>query len=128
MYALVADVEAYPQFLPWCRSVEVHYRDADTVEASMELARGPLRKFLTTRNRMQPSEAIDIELVRGPFRRLEGRWRFDDEGSEGSRVSLEMQFDVANLLLRKTLGPLFGEISATLVEAFCRRAAAIHDS
>ena len=74
MYALAADVESYPDFLPWCSSAEIHFRDGEIVEASLELHRGGIRKRFRTRNSLQADEKIDISLVGGPFRQLEGGW------------------------------------------------------
>ena len=126
MFDLVADVESYPAFLPWCRAARVHSRDEREVEATLEIAKGPLHKSFTTRNTMWHASRIDIRLVRGPFRHLDGRWVFEDLGEAGSRVSLEMHFDVAGALLRRTLGPLFAEVANALVGAFCRRARAVY--
>jgi ribosome-associated toxin RatA of RatAB toxin-antitoxin module len=126
MFDLVADVAAYPAFLPWCRGAWVHSADARSMEATLEIAKGPLRKRFRTRNELHPSHCIEIRLVEGPFRRLEGRWQFDDLGEEGARVSLDMRFEVAGGLLARPLGPVFGEIANTLVDAFCRRARTVY--
>jgi ribosome-associated toxin RatA of RatAB toxin-antitoxin module len=126
MYALVADVAAYPQFLPWCRGATVHSADAASMEATLEIAKGPLRKSFRTRNTLHPTRRIEIRLVEGPFRELEGRWQFEDLGEEGARVSLDMRFEVAGGLLSRTLAPVFGEIANTLVDAFCRRARTVY--
>ena len=126
MYDLVADVGAYPRFLPWCRAATVHTANERGMEATLEIAKGPLRKRLRTRNVLSPNDRIEIRLVEGPFRRLEGCWRFEDLGDAGSRVSLEMRFEVAGGLLARTLGPVFGEIANTMVDAFCRRARAVY--
>jgi len=126
MYDLVLDVGAYPRFLPWCRSATVHEAGEQSMEATLEIAKGPLRKRFRTRNVLSPKRCIEIRLVEGPFRHLEGRWLFEDLGDAGSRVSLDMRFEVAGALLARTLGPVFGEIANTLVDAFCRRARAVY--
>ncbi len=122
MYALVADVEKYPGFLPWCRDARVREPGEDTVEASLEIGRGPIRKSFTTRNTMVPDSRIDIGLVDGPFKHLQGRWEFMTLDGAGSRIALNLEFELANALLRRTLGPVFSEIANTMVDAFCRRA------
>ena len=76
MYALVADVERYPAFLPWCAEATVHYRRGREVQASLQVARGPIRKSFTTLNRMISRQSIEIQLVDGPFKHLHGRWDF----------------------------------------------------
>ena len=122
MYHLVADIERYPQFLPWCRSARVHARTPTEVTASLEIARGPFRKRLTTRNRMVDSERIDIELVDGPFSHLNGHWTFRGVAPRTCEVGFEMRFEVANRTVARVLSPLFEEIARTMVDAFRRRA------
>lgn len=126
MFDLVADIESYPRFLPWCRGARVVPQGDGEVEATLEIAKGPLRKSFTTRNRLHPGRRIDLQLVQGPFRHLEGHWLFEDLGEAGSKVSLELEFDVGGALLRRTLGPVFSEIANTLVDAFCRRARSVY--
>jgi len=122
MFELVDDVEAYPQFLPWCAEASVHRRDAGRVTATLVLAKGRLRHALTTENRMQAGHSIRMELVEGPFRQLHGLWRFEPFGEQGCRVSLEMEFEFSSRVLALTLGPVFSQIANSLVEAFRRRA------
>ena len=128
MYYLVADVPSYPQFLPWCRSAEVQHSDADSVQASLVIAKGPLQKRFTTRNRLFAERRIEIALVDGPFRHLNGCWSFEDLGEHGARVTLDMDFEIAGSLLRRTLQPIFSEIANTMVDAFCQRAREIYGS
>src|SRR3569832_1831629 len=90
MYSLVNDVDAYPQFLPWCKSAQVLSRNDDEVRASLELARGGFEKSFTTCNRLQKNKMIEMRLVEGPFRRLEGYWRFEPLGEQACKVSLDM--------------------------------------
>jgi ribosome-associated toxin RatA of RatAB toxin-antitoxin module len=127
IYALVADVEAYPQFLPWCRSVTVHERDADgRVRATLEIARGPLRHAFTTENRLRQNRSIEMRLVSGPFRHLHGAWAFQALGERGVKVTLEMEFDFSNRVLAATLGPVFSDITRKLVDAFRDRAVEVY--
>ena len=126
MFGLVADVERYPRFLPWCRSATVHARTPTEVTASLEIARGPIRKSFTTRNRMAAPERIDIELVEGPFSHLDGRWSFDGTEAGGCRVELDMRFEISSRVLGRALAPVFEEIAGTMVDAFCRRARQVY--
>lgn len=122
MYELVADVERYPGFLPWCRSATVRQHSKEAVEASLEIGRGPIHKTFTTRNLLTPGVRIDMRLVDGPFKHLQGCWRFDELADAGCNVALDLEFELSNAVLRKTLGPVFREIADSLVDAFCRRA------
>ena len=126
MYELVADVLSYPQFLPWCREAHVQPADADSVQASLMIAKGPLHKRFTTRNRLFPAHRIEMALVDGPFRNLDGCWLFEDLGRDGARVTLSMDFEIAGSLLRRTLQPIFSEIANTMVDAFCQRARQVY--
>ena len=127
MFELVDDVSAYQDFLPWCSASRELKRTEDEVEASIELAKGSIKKSFTTLNRIQKNKMIEIRLVDGPFRHLEGFWRFDplDQG-RACKVSLDMEFEFANRLLDMTLGPVFNTVANTLVDAFVARAREIH--
>ena len=122
MFALVADIEKYPGFLPWCREARIRVPGEDTVEASLEIGRGPIRKTFTTRNVMTQGTRIDIGLIDGPFKYLQGCWKFLALDGDGCRIVLDLEYELSNAVLRHTLGPLFSEIANSLVDAFCRRA------
>lgn len=127
MYALVNDVRRYPEFLPWCRGARILAESDHQMRASLDLARGGLHKTFTTRNTLDAGRAITIELENGPFRHLEGRWHFEPLGQDGSKVSLDMEFEFAGALLDLMAGPVFHEICNSLVDAFTRRAHALYD-
>jgi ribosome-associated toxin RatA of RatAB toxin-antitoxin module len=126
MFSLVDDVESYPAFLPWCNGARVLERNDDEVKASIDISKGALRKTFTTCNRRQKNKMIEMRLVEGPFKKLEGFWRFDSVGDDGCKVSLDLQFEFSNPLMRATIGPVFSQIANTLVDSFCRRAEAVY--
>jgi ribosome-associated toxin RatA of RatAB toxin-antitoxin module len=126
MYALVNDIEAYPQFLPWCRSSLHLQPHDDEVRATIEMAKGGVHKSFTTSNRMQKHKMIDIRLLEGPFKRLEGYWRFEPLRADASKVSLDMEFEFSNQLLRMAVEPVFKQIANSLVDAFCKRAVELY--
>lgn len=126
MFRLVNDIESYPQFLPWCRTTRVLSRDEDEVRASIEIARGPVEKWFTTRNRLQQDKMIEIRLLDGPFRRLEGYWHFQDLGEDACKVTLNLEFEFSNPILRLAIGPVFSQIANSLVDSFCRRATDVY--
>ncbi|KTD04069.1 oligoketide cyclase/lipid transporter protein [Legionella geestiana] len=125
MYDLVNAIESYPDFLPYCSGSKVHHRDADEVQATLEISAAGFGKSFTTRNLLQPNKMIEIRLVDGPFSHLEGFWRFDAE-NEGCRVSFDLEFEFAGGFLSRLLGPVFEQVTDKMVDAFCDRAAAIH--
>lgn len=126
MYALVDDIASYADFLPWCRSATVHERRKDEVRASIEVARGPVQKSFTTLNRMQPDKMIEMRLVEGPFRHLEGFWRFDALSETASKVSLDMTFEFSSRAMNLAFGSVFSQIANSLVDAFCKRAEQVY--
>jgi len=126
MYDLVDDIESYPEFLPWCGSAQVLERTRDTVKASIEIARGAVHKTFTTLNRLQPGKMIEMRLVEGPFRRLEGFWRFDPLGEGGCKVRLDLEFEFAGRMMQMLIGPVFNQIANTLVDAFHQRAVEVY--
>ncbi len=126
MYALVDDIASYPKFLEWCRSATELERSEDEVTARLELARGALHKAFTTRNRMQRNKMVEMRLVEGPFRLLEGFWRFDALGERACKVSFDLEFEFSSRLVGVAAGPAFSQIANTMVDAFCKRAVEIY--
>lgn len=126
MFALVDDVEAYPDFLPWCKSAVVHSRDRNVVEATLELQRGELSKHFRTRNTASGQASIEMTLVEGPFRYLAGRWSFTQLGEVGSKVELDLDFEFASSVVDVLFGRFFEETCNSLVDAFTRRADAVY--
>ncbi len=122
MYVLVDNIEAYPEFLPWCAAAEVHKRSGDIVEATLEIRRAGVHKSFMTRNRVRANERIDIALVRGPFRQLAGGWRFEALDERACKVSLQLEFDFEHTIASLFFGRVFEQISTSLVDAFTRRA------
>jgi ribosome-associated toxin RatA of RatAB toxin-antitoxin module len=126
MFALVDDIEAYPQFLPWCSTARVLERNADEVRATIALSKGGVDKAFTTCNRIQHGKMIEIRLIEGPFRHLEGFWRFDALGNEGCKVSLDMEFEFASRMLGMMVGPVFSQVANSLVDSFQKRAVDVY--
>jgi len=126
MFALVADVNAYDAFLPWCSSSRVLREEAELVEAEVAIAYGRLHKTFATRNRLQQDKMIEMRLLEGPFRHLEGYWRFDRLGEQGCKVSLDLEFEFSSKLVALAMGPVFTQIANSLVDAFCQRAEQIY--
>ena len=125
MFVLVDDVEAYPEFLPWCNRADVLNRTDDVVEATLDLHKGGISKEFTTRNARRDSSAIDISLLGGPFRHLQGGWVFTDLGDDGSKVELKLDFEFDSMLVDMMFGAFFEDTCNSLVDAFTQRAAVV---
>ena len=126
MYGLVEDVVAYPEFLPWCIGATLHFKDEEFIEASLEMQRGAVKKSFTTRNTLQPGLAMGIALVGGPFRHLAGAWQFEQLGEDGSKVSLQMEFEFENRVTDALFGRYFEDTCNSLIDSFTKRAHKIY--
>lgn len=122
MFALVADVESYPDFLPWCTGAQIHSIDGDVIEASVELSKSGLSKSFTTRNVLLQPESISMTLVGGPFRHLDGGWKFLALGEDGCKVSMDLEFEFESRVTDMLFGQVFEEICNALIDAFTKRA------
>lgn len=126
MYDLVDNIESYHRFLPWCAGTEIISREAARVVATIQLDFGGLSQQFTTENTGKPGEFIRINLVSGPFRKLEGEWCFLQLGEKACKVSLRLEYEFSNSLLDKMLGPVFHKIADSLVDAFVKRADSVY--
>ncbi len=126
MYTLAADVEAYPEFLPWCERADVLLRDGEHVEAELEMRRGSISKTFKTRNRLVENTSITMSLLEGPFRKLDGHWEFQSLGDEGSKVSLDVEFAFDSRVTDMLFGRFFEETCNRLVDAFTKRAEQVY--
>jgi len=128
MFALINDIESYPQFLPWCTSAHVQSRTDREIIATVAVRRGALNSTFTTRNELTTDHRISMRLVSGPFKTLEGEWTLTPvelPGQPGCRVDLLMRFAFANRLTGMVFEPLFEETAVSLVDAFVARARAL---
>jgi ribosome-associated toxin RatA of RatAB toxin-antitoxin module len=131
MYELVIDVQAYPEFLPWCERAEVVAQHDDGMTARLTLHKSGLRHAFTTRNRHRDGSQVRVELVDGPFSELEGTWQFAPVGrgaSDGKacRIEFDLRYAFANLALEALVSPVFDRIANTLVDSFVQRAEQVH--
>lgn len=126
MFALIDDIERYPEFLPWCAAARVLARSDDEVRATLALSKSGVEKSFTTRNRNQKNKMIEVSLVEGPFRHLRGFWRFDALGEHGCKVSLDMEFEFSSRVLGMVVGPVFSQVANSLVDSFRKRAVNVY--
>jgi ribosome-associated toxin RatA of RatAB toxin-antitoxin module len=122
LFALISDIESYPQFLPWCTHARVLSRSPAEIVATIGVRQGALQGEFTTRNTLAPDRRIDMSLVSGPFRTLEGEWRLAPIDPEGCRVELTMRFAFSHRLTGLLFEPKFAATIGSLVDAFVARA------
>ncbi len=126
LHAIVADVAAYPRYLPWCLDARSGEHTAAGILTTMSVGIRGLRQSCTTLHAGRAPESIDITLVEGPFRSFQAHWRFTPLGDGAARIDFEMAYEFSGPAVSKALGPLFESIADTMVDAFTRRAAALH--
>jgi ribosome-associated toxin RatA of RatAB toxin-antitoxin module len=126
MFDLVNDIEAYPQFLHWCRGARVAVSAADTVEATVDIGIGGMHKSFMTRNTLERPRRIGITLLSGPFRRLDGAWTFADVPGGGTDVELALDYEVNYSPLAFVFAAVFEEVARSQLNAFVRRAGAVY--
>jgi ribosome-associated toxin RatA of RatAB toxin-antitoxin module len=122
MYALINDIERYPEFVPGCTAARIDSQKPGEMVATLAIKKGPLRTEFTTRNLLEPDKRVLMQFVSGPFRVLEGLWTLTPLGDLGCRVELEMRFEFANRAAGTLFEPLFEGTAASLVDAFVKRA------
>ncbi|MDE3037408.1 MAG: type II toxin-antitoxin system RatA family toxin [Pseudomonadota bacterium] len=121
LFDLVADVERYPEFLPWCRAARVLEHKDGEILAELVISFAHLTERYTSRVTLSPPDAIDAAMIKGPFTHLENRWRFTPEGG-GTRIDFFLDFRFRSKLLEKLIGGLFGKAAAKMTGAFKTRA------
>jgi ribosome-associated toxin RatA of RatAB toxin-antitoxin module len=134
MYDLVAGVEAYPKFLPWCDKAEVLTKHADGVTARLGLNYMGVRHAFTTRNTQVAGESVEVKLVDGPFSLLDGTWLFRNLARSAAassapaacKIEFDLRYAFASPALEVVVSPVFDKIANTFVDSFVRRAEAVY--
>lgn len=126
MFNLVENVEAYPEFLPWCSGSRILTRNGDMFEAELMIAKGGFNKSFTTRNRSDAGGRMTISLLNGPFSYLEGVWNFMPLREDASKISLDLQFEMSGKLAALAFGMVFNQICNTMVGSFTQRAKQVY--
>jgi ribosome-associated toxin RatA of RatAB toxin-antitoxin module len=122
MFDLVCAVEDYPAFLPGCVGTELQSKTADELTASLAIGYGPLNTEFTTLNSFTAPDWMTMELLDGPFSRLEGRWDFQQLGDDGCEITLCIEFEFSSKVQDVLFGATFEMICNELIDAFVRRA------
>jgi ribosome-associated toxin RatA of RatAB toxin-antitoxin module len=126
MFALVADIERYPEFVPWVVAAKVLKRDDEGVIGQLEMERAGVRERFTTRNVLERPNRMSLALVEGPFRLLDGLWTFDALADRGAKIRLTIRFEFANPLTAMLLSRAFEKSCSDMVDAFVVRARTVY--
>lgn len=129
MFRLVTDVARYPEFLPWCNQAQVLEADENGMLADVGISMAGISQVFTTRNTHVAGREVHMKLVKGPFSKLDGVWRFSPVGDGSQRackVELSLDYGFSSATLAALVGPVFDRIAASLVDAFVKRAERIY--
>lgn len=122
MYALVDAVEDYPQFLPWCGGVDLLERTDTKTSATLHINYHGIKQHFTTINNKTFPHSMDIQLKDGPFKHLDGSWRFIALREDACKIEFKLNYEFANVFLEKIIAPVFSHIANTFVDGFVARA------
>ncbi len=126
MFDLVDGVELYPQFLPWCGGTDVKWRDEASTVATVMIDYHRIKQSFTTENAKQIPSLIEMKLQDGPFRHLDGCWRFIALNESACKIEFKLHYEFSSKLLESLVGPVFNHITNNFVDAFVERAEKVY--
>ena len=128
LFDVVADIEKYPEFLPWCIATRIRRREGKVVHADMAIGFKMFRERFTTRDVLDPPRRIDVSYHDGPFKYLNNHWIFEPHGDGHCELDFYIDFEFHSRLFQKMMGMVFNEAVRIMVSAFEKRARAIYGS
>ena len=128
MFNLVAEVERYPEFLPWCVGLRVKSKEEEMIVADMVIGYKMFREKFTSRVKLSRPDRIDVVYEEGPFRYLNNHWIFLPQDDGSCVVDFYVDFEFRSKLLQKMIGVVFNEAVKIMVHAFEKRADAVYKS
>ncbi len=126
MFDLVAGVEDYPKFLPWCGGVKVLEETDDKLVACLGINFHGVRQSFTTSNINTRPTQMTMKLVDGPFKVMDGIWTFKMLRVDACKVEFDLHYEFSSMLLEQLIGPVFGMIANSMVDSFCKRAETVY--
>jgi coenzyme Q-binding protein COQ10 len=123
LFGLVADVEKYPEFLPWCVGARIRSQESDLLVADLMIGFNGLNEKFTTQVKLdRVAMKIDVIYQDGPFKYLNNRWLFMSKNAGACDLDFFIDFEFKSRFLQALMGPLFGEAVRRMVGAFESRA------
>ena len=126
LFLLVSDIEKYPEFLPWCRSLKIINSAENIVDAEMEIGFKFVREQFQTRVILLPTKRIDVEYLDGPFRHLRNRWIFEPSDKGGCIIDFFVDFEFKSIVLQRVMDLVFRDAMRKMIQAFEARAALLY--
>ncbi|MBN8830854.1 MAG: type II toxin-antitoxin system RatA family toxin [Sphingomonadales bacterium] len=128
MFDLVADVPAYPQFLPWVQAIRLRSNSESEMLADMVVGFKSLRESFTSRVTKHRPDSVHVDYIEGPLRHLSNDWRFRDDGAGGVLIDFEVDFAFKNRMFEMIAGQMFDRALRKMIGAFETRAAELYSS
>ena len=122
MFELVDRAEDYPQFLPWYSKTEIIERKGNELKARLFMDYMRVQQSFATHNHNIPGREIRMDLLEGPFKTLNGTWKFIPLGDDACKIEFRLQYDFAGSILSALISPVFSHLSGALVDAFIKEA------
>ena len=122
MFKLINDVLAYPSFLPDCSDSKIINKDGDSITAALLVSKAGFKKWFTTKNTLISNEEIQLMLVDGPFKQLQGSWQLTPLSDDACKVSLSLEYEFSNKVFDIAFGRAFNHLTNNMVQAFTQRA------
>ena len=126
MYTLVNDIACYPDFLPWCRSVEILEIQMESMLASLMITKPPFNQQLTTRNTLQENTRIEMRQQTGPFSCFEADWQFENLSADACQVHFCTCFKFKSKMLDLAMSSYFSQVANAMLDAFVARAKQVY--
>ena len=122
LFALVADVEKYPEFLPWCVGARIRSQDKELIVADLVIGYKVFRERFTSKVKLNKPDRIDVEYSDGPFRYLNNHWKFEHNEDGSTTIDFYVDFEFRSRLMQTMIGAVFNEAVKRMVHAFEQRA------
>ena len=122
MFNLVNNTKSYPDFLPWCSNSIILNENENTIDAEIYIDFFGIKQKFSTQNKIIKNEEINITLIDGPFKSLNGCWRFIDKGTDKCLIDFKIEYDFSNFFIEKVFGSVFSIIVNSLMDSFIERA------
>jgi coenzyme Q-binding protein COQ10 len=126
IYDLIASVDKYPEFLPWCSGVRITAREENKFTAELLVKFKSFRESYTSEVTLTPSNMITIRMIEGPFKYLHTSWHFKAINNQSSEINFDIDFAFNSLILEGLIGLLFDKAVKEMTKAFIERAKSIY--
>ena len=134
IFSVVNDVVCYPEFIEWCKKVDLLEQTETVTRACLHLQKGLIKQNFTTENTLVYPSSMQMRLLSGPFKQFAGQWRFTpQQGQEekkqeqlGCQIEFDLNYEFSNHLLEMTVGPVFFHIADEMVQTFLQRADSLY--